>query len=498
MLLQNLDKYKEIVIQMHDNPDADAVGSAYALYNYFLSKGKKTRIVYGGRFQITKSNMRMLISELDIPVEYVEDLDNPELLLTVDCQYGEGNVQCFEAQNIAMIDHHNTGKQSDDMAEIRSRLASCATVCYALLKEAGYDVNQDTKVATALYYGLYMDSNQLSEIRHPLDRDMVDFLQYDPVLISRLKYANFSISDLETAAIAIIRHSYLENHRTAIVSSKPCDPNILGLIGDLVLQVDNVDVCIIFNECPGGFKFSVRSCIPEVAANELAGYLTTEIGDGGGHIDKAGGFISELKFLEEYDGQNIENYIYRKMDEYFDGYDVVHYNKEAVDTTQLKRYRKRSRKFGYVKSTDVFPAGTECKIRTLEGDAYVVSDETIYLMIGSSGEVYPMEKSVFESKYEVLDGNFEEILEYEPLVIRVKDNKRYALMPFAKVCRSLPSAAILAKPLRKLTKVFTKWEYETYMAGKEGDMLCYVENDLQDVYIVKKEIFSNIYEEFNN
>ena len=44
MLLQNLNKYKEIVIQMHDNPDADAVGSAYALYNYFCQRGKRQEL----------------------------------------------------------------------------------------------------------------------------------------------------------------------------------------------------------------------------------------------------------------------------------------------------------------------------------------------------------------------------------------------------------------------------------------------------------------------
>lgn len=175
MKLADLDKYEEIVIQVHDNPDADAVGSGYALYEYFLSRGKSVRMVYGGKYAISKSNMLLLVSQLEIPIEFVETLDNPELLITVDCQYGQGNVQKFAAQNVAVIDHHNTGKVSDDMAEIRSHLVSCATVCYGLLKDAGYDVNGNVKVATALYYGLFMDSNQFAEINHPYDRDMVDF-----------------------------------------------------------------------------------------------------------------------------------------------------------------------------------------------------------------------------------------------------------------------------------------------------------------------------------
>lgn len=135
MKLTHLERFNEIVIQIHDNPDADAVGSGYALYRYFLSKDKKVKLIYGGKNKINKSNILLLVDELDIPLQYVKDAGNPELLITVDCQYGEGNVQLFDAQNVAVIDHHNTGKLSDDMCEIRSHLVSCATVCYALLKD---------------------------------------------------------------------------------------------------------------------------------------------------------------------------------------------------------------------------------------------------------------------------------------------------------------------------------------------------------------------------
>lgn len=61
MKLANLDCFNEIVIQMHDNPDADAVGSGYALYRYFESKGKRVRLIYGGRERIKKSNMLLLL-----------------------------------------------------------------------------------------------------------------------------------------------------------------------------------------------------------------------------------------------------------------------------------------------------------------------------------------------------------------------------------------------------------------------------------------------------
>lgn len=336
MILSELERYNRIVVQIHDNPDADAVGSGYSIYRYFLSRGKDVRLIYGGRNVVSKSNMKLMIEKLGIPLEYAGgdgeniELDNPELLITVDCQYGQGNVQRFEAQNVAMIDHHNTGRKSDDMAEIRPNLISCATVCYALLKNEGFEVNEDINIATALYYGLYMDSNRFSEISHPLDRDMVDFLRYDSLLFKQLKYANFSLAELEIAGVAISNKIYFPEYKLAVVRAEPCDPNMLGVIGDFVIQVDSIDICIIYNECFGGYKLSVRSCLTEAEANRYVSYITEGIGNGGGHNSKAGGFISRDRFIESCEGK-LEQYIEVKTGEYFSSYSVVKYNDSNVD-----------------------------------------------------------------------------------------------------------------------------------------------------------------------
>ena len=361
MKLESLLKYNNIVIQMHDNPDADAVGSAYALYRFFLENNKKARIIYGGKFEITKSNMLLMIKELNIPIEYVSVLEKPELLLTVDCQYGEGNVTRFEADNIAIIDHHNTGRESSEFFEIRSHIVSCATVCYDMLREAGYDVNKDRSVATALYYGMYMDSNELSELRHPLERDMVDYLKIDKVLINRLAHSNFTLQELETAGIALLRFTYDESKKLSIIHSKPCDPNILGVIGDIVLKVDTIDVSVIFNECSNGYKLSLRSCVPEIGVNHLAAFLTEGIGNGGGHLDKAGGFISRKQLIANFGDIGIETYLFSKINEYYNMFDVIHSKNGITDKTGFNTYSKLPYKYGYVKSLDMLENEEECR-----------------------------------------------------------------------------------------------------------------------------------------
>lgn len=495
MKLSSLERFNDIVVQVHDNPDADAVASGFALYTYFKKKGKNVRLIYGGRNRITKSNMLLMVETLEIPLEYVNEMPKAELLITADCQYGEGNVTHFDADNIAMVDHHHTGRKSDDMIEIRSNLVSCATVCYDLLRAEGFDINENEALATALYYGLFMDSNELSEIRHPLERDMLDDLNIDDILINRFTHSNFTLEEMETAGIAMLRYNHDENKRLVVIRSKPCDPNVLGIIGDFVLQVDTVDICIIFNECAGGHKLSVRSCIPDVTANDLVKFIVGDVGNGGGHLDKAGGFINANKFIELYDDMSIEAYIFNKVESYYDSFDMYNATEGVHIDEDFKIYKKKAVELGYVKTLDIFEEGTEIKIRTFVGDAQVVASESVYLMIGYMGEVYPINKEIFYQRYNATDEVYVKTFDYMPTVRNEKEGKSLELMIYARKCIRKDEAKIYAKCLKKPAKVVTKWKYDRYMEGYEGDYLCCGIENTNDIYIVKKEVFSETYEE---
>ena len=215
MRLSDLTGYHPITIQCHDNPDADAIASGYALYTYFKQIGKEVRFIYSGINEIQKSNLRLMLEHLKIEIEYikqVEDLvkDMPEhkldgLLITVDCQYGAGNVTKIPAQNVAIIDHHQVEIQDVDMIEINPDQGSCSTLVWDMLREEGFEI-KDTKLGTALYYGLYTDTNQFSEIFNPLDMDMRDALPCEKSLVQLFRNSNLSLNELEIAGVALIRH----------------------------------------------------------------------------------------------------------------------------------------------------------------------------------------------------------------------------------------------------------------------------------------------------
>ena len=58
--LSDFCRYQKVVIQCHDNPDADALASGFALRWFLAKKGVDVRFVYGGANPITKSNLVLM------------------------------------------------------------------------------------------------------------------------------------------------------------------------------------------------------------------------------------------------------------------------------------------------------------------------------------------------------------------------------------------------------------------------------------------------------
>lgn len=499
MKLSDLLVYDSIIVQCHDDPDADAIASGFALVTWFKEKQKDTRLVYSGRAKISKPNLLMMVKELEIPIDYIKTLDGFDgLLITVDCQYGAGNVTRLGAPNIAIIDHHRQEIFDVPQSEIRSFLGSCSTLVWKMLVDEGFNIAEWPRVSTALWYGLYSDTNGFSELNHPIDRDMRDSLVADTTLVRKLRNSNLTLLDLETAGMALIRTSYNRKNRFAVIKTNPCDPNILGYISDLAHQVDVIDVCVVYNEIKNGIKYSVRSSSSEIMASELAAWIANDIGSGGGHAEKAGGFISYPRFEEKHPNINADEYLLSRMSEYYSSFDVIYAGKYVVNQSEMKCYRKLPVVCGYVGSSEILPKGTPMLVRTLQGDYDdLVSSDDLYLMIGVKGEVSPITRSMLEKNYTIFDEPFNMNTEYFPSIRNKITGESINLKTRAHKCVSKGENRILAKPLDRTTKVFTMWDRDSYMLAQPGDYLVVREDDHHDVYIIRKDIFDQIYREIS-
>ncbi len=498
LALRDFNRFNDIVIQCHDNPDADALASGYALKWYFTRQGKKARFIYGGRAPVSKSNLVLMKDNLNIEAEYTTRLDKPELLITVDCQYGESNVTRFEADTIAVIDHHQVSGPLPSLSEVRSNYGSCATVMYELLLQEGIDINEDTDLATALYYGLMTDTGGFAEVSHPSDKDLRDIAKPRHTDIILFKNSNISREELVIAGDALKHAHYNESKSYALVEAKPCDPNILGIISDMLLEVDSVNCCLVYSLLDFGIKISVRSCIKEVKASELAAYITQGFGGGGGHLVKAGGLLKKDLLIQGgivYESDEIRRFLDDRMCSYFDNTQIIYAGEHMEDISKLKHYTKHEVTVGYVIGQELAPVGTEIMIRTLEGDVDVTIDDNLVIIIGVDGEIYPTGRDKFNAGYRLSDDEYVYPSDYSPKVTNIQTGERISLLPFADTCVATGGAGIYARELDHRVKIFTMWDPDKYYLGTEGDYLAVRADDPSDIYVIARDIFLKTYSE---
>jgi phosphoglycolate phosphatase len=493
--LRKLLEARDIVIQCHDIPDADALACAFALSRYIESNGSSARIVYGGNSKITKPNLKKMLEIFGIPAEHVSEIDGVRLLVTVDGQYGAGNVTRFDAERVVVFDHHRPETPETPDSFIRPALGSCATLIWDLMRCAGFDFTAHHDVYNALYYGLFTDTNEFSEMRHPLDRDLSEFMPVDWPLIKKLKNCALSKDELRIVSGALSASELVGN--IGVLKAAPCDPNILGFASDIARQVDQFDCCVVYCHVQNGLKLSIRSTAREIMADELAAYLTQNTGSGGGNIEKAGAYLSGAAIQKAAPGIAPDDYLLERIRSYVNSYDMIYCDTHEIDFKNAPAYKKRRRPQGFARTADAFPKGASICVRTLEGDIDTVVSDDIYLMVGISGEIYPIRRDSFERDYEFIGALYVPVSEYPPTVIEKHSGEKKSLAPY--ICSCLPKREklIRALELSRGVKVFSDWDREKYFLGRGGDYIAVPETDERDVFVINRDIFDKTYDRVN-
>ena len=177
-LLQQINR-QHVYIQTHNFPDPDAIASAYGLKRLLATGGIEASICYKGK--IDRYGTGRLCEILDIELLNVEDLtevltDEDEVIL-VDSQKGNSNIINITGDEIICIDHHPyNDKCQYRFQDIRPEVGACATMIAQYFMEN--DIAMDKKIATALTYGIRIDTHNLSRGVSKLDIEML-YRMYD-------------------------------------------------------------------------------------------------------------------------------------------------------------------------------------------------------------------------------------------------------------------------------------------------------------------------------
>ncbi len=497
MLLQKILEYENIAIQCHNTPDADTIAAGFALYMYCKAHHKKPLLFYKGDV-ITKPNLLAMMVELQIPITHEPHLHVWDgILVTVDCQYGMRNVTRVEAQQVAVIDHHIQEADLPELCDLRPWLGSCSTLIWDLLSRA--DFTFDKNVATALHYGLLMDTNGFSELKHPLDKDMWNSLVVDEDIIKMLRLSNLSWEDLIKTSSSLKDLIKIHDDFPVVIIPVPsCDANLLGVIADLVIQVDKISAVVAYTALESkDWKLSVRTTTRDTIAPHVAAWLTDGIGGGGGHMEKAGGTVSHTKYMQRFGHKPFDSYCKERLEAYYKLHRIIDCAsldplQHWPDVSRCKIYRKLPTIQAFIELEKVFGLGTEIDVRTLEGDISVTCQEDNYLLLGIEAEVYPIKRDVFEKTFIIGDFIYAPYGTYHPTIVNKNTGKRVSLREYAQCCQSKPKQ-IQAFCLEEseYVKIFTSWNKEGYYSGKPGDFVAVQSS--HDVYVIQADIFARTY-----
>ena len=280
-----------VYIQTHNFPDPDAIASAYGLQYLLEHRGVSSTICYKGkidRYSTEKLRQMMKIEFLNI--EDLESVltDEDEVIL-VDAQKGNSNIINIAGDEIICIDHHPCNdKYSYRFQDIRPQMGACATMIAQYFFEN--DVPMNEKIATALTYGIRIDTNNLSRGVSKLDFEMIyrmyDLCDYET--IHMLENSNLCFEDLVAYSKAI---SSIEVYDNISFADTGEDCPVIANISDFMLALKEVSFSVVYSRKDGGIKLSVRSEKASLDAGKIVSEALVGIGNGGGHAEMAGGFV---------------------------------------------------------------------------------------------------------------------------------------------------------------------------------------------------------------
>lgn len=285
-----------LAIFLQDNPDPDAIASGLALKRIANKCEVQSTIYHGGN--IGHQQNRALVNLLETELIQLSSPKEAEETIT---RYGK--VALIEAStpsknNILpegtvpdiVIDHHQTDVKSikGNFVDIEARMGATSTIMTRYIRLFG--IKPDPSLATALLYGIKVDTNGFTRNTTPEDMEAVAFLSplIDPNLLKDIESPPMSSETLDIIGRAIrnreIRGSYLASFVEFIT-----DRDALPQAAEVMLQLEGIDTVLIAGICEDKAYISSRSRDPRVNLGLL---MQKAFGkNAGGHATMAAGSI---------------------------------------------------------------------------------------------------------------------------------------------------------------------------------------------------------------
>lgn len=289
-LLEVLDGHR-VYIQTHNFPDPDALASAYGMQQLLSVFGIDAVICCKGMMEKASTSGMVDIFGIElVNINDIEDMTADDYVLTIDAQANNSNIADIPGKTAACIDHHPTAVPYEYLFRDVRICGACASLVadYFFSNKVAIDKN----TATALMYGLKMDTDDLNRGMTDIDVEMYRRLFYytDQDKLNQILSQQMVFSDLNDFIAALRGIKVFDGIGFTAIADGASD-GLIAEVCDFMLDLVEVQFAVAYSMRDGGVKISVRSELNYLDAGTITANALEEIGAGGGHGVMAGGYI---------------------------------------------------------------------------------------------------------------------------------------------------------------------------------------------------------------
>ncbi|TWJ26525.1 DHH family phosphoesterase [Geobacter argillaceus] len=287
----------KIVIVVHDNPDPDCLASALALRHLFVMKlNRESVVTFSGI--IGRSENIAMAHELQIPLTPLGmvDLTDYQVVCMLDTQPGTGNNAVpAEARVDLVIDHHplRDRTRQSRWVDVREEYGVTATILYEYL--TAQQVPISTKLATALFYAIKSETQDLGREANDYDRDAYHrlFPLTNKRLLYQITHPRQPIDYYRTIQRAL-NNVAIYGPLLVVNLERVIFPEMVAEMADFLIRLEQIETVLSIGHYSDGVVFSMRTASHELNAGEISRRLVQGLGAAGGHGMMAGGKIESV------------------------------------------------------------------------------------------------------------------------------------------------------------------------------------------------------------
>ena len=285
---------KGALIQVHNNPDPDAIGSAVGmreLYRRFL--GIESRIVFGGIVGRAENRTMLRLLRIEIVPGHKVNYDDTDLLTLVDTQPGSGHTPLPEGRvPEVVIDHHPARRRPRDVLywDVGRPVGATATLVAQFFTRNRVPMPRD--VATALMYGIKSDTNDLSESASEDDISVYQqlFSFGDTAMLAQIENARVPRSYFAVFERAI-ENALVYDFACVSHLGRIDNPDMVAEMADFLLRCEDLRWTMVTGIYGKTLHLSLRSNAPNAHAGRVSQRTVGVMGTAGGHGRMAGGQV---------------------------------------------------------------------------------------------------------------------------------------------------------------------------------------------------------------